>query len=207
MRRLLVSQHRQSGLAGVELTPGDHVCALFFGRQERDAIVIPYLEAGLIAGEKCTCIVEPPPLDALAARLGDDREIESYVASQQLELRRPVDVFLQTLPFTTESMIEWWEEAVGEAAVSGLYEFGRTTGEMPPEWQAIPRAEWFRYEAELNRFLLRYPQFIVCLYDLERFGGGFMIDLLRTHPKLLIGGLLLENPHWIAPSALAPSAA
>jgi DcmR-like sensory protein len=204
---LLVSKHRESGLSNVELTPGDHVCAMFFGQQERDDIVVPYLEAGLRAGDKCMCIVPSPPLDALAARIGDEHAVESFIASQQLELRLPVDVFLKTLPFTTESMMEWWEKSVGEAAAAGQYEFGRATGEMPVEWQAIPRAEWFRYEAELNRFLLRYPQFIVCLYDLERFGGGFMIDLLRTHPKLLIGGLLLENPHWIPPSAMTSPAA
>jgi hypothetical protein len=198
-----VSQLRESGLPGVDLVPGDHVCAMFFGRPERDDIVVPYLEAGLRAGDKCVCIVDPPPLDDLAARIGDERVIEESIASGQLEIRRPDEVYLQTLPFSAEGMIKWWETSVSAAVTSGPYVFGRATGEMPAEWQSISRTEWFRYEAELNRFLVRYPQYIVCLYDLERFGGSFMIDLLRTHPKLLIGGLLLENPHWIPPEDLA----
>ena len=195
---------RESGLPGVELFPGDHVCAMFFGLQERDEIVAPYLEAGLRAGDKCICIVDAPPLDVLAARIGDEREIEGYIASEQLELLSPVDLYLRVRPFSSESMIEWWEDSLAAASASGVYRSSRATGEMPGEWQAIAREEWFHYESDFNRFLEGHPDTIICLYDLERFGGGFMIDLLRTHPKLLMGGLLLENPHWRRPEILFP---
>jgi hypothetical protein len=26
-----------------------------------------------------------------------------------------------------------------------------------------------------------------------------LVDLLRTHPKLLIGGLVIDNPHYLSP--------
>ncbi len=42
---------------------------------------------------------------------------------------------------------------------------------------------------------------------LTLFGGGFLVDLLRTHPKLLLGGLVLENPHYIPPEQLATAPA
>jgi hypothetical protein len=75
---------------------------------------------------------------------------------------------------------------------------------MPWELRKQPdRTEFFRYEAAVNQFAPRYAQAFLCLYDLERFGGGFLVDLLRTHPKLLMGGLLLENPHFRAPGELA----
>lgn len=205
--RWLVSEARESGLPGVDLSPGDHVCAMFFGREERDDIVVPYLEAGLRAGDKCICIVEAPPLDVLAARIGDEREVEGYIASEQLELLSPVDLYLRVQPFSSESMIEWWQDSLAAATSSGTYDFSRATGEMPGAWQQVPRAEWFRYESELNRFLQGQPETIICLYDLDRFGGGFMVDLLRTHPKLLMGGLLLENPHWRPPESLLPAGA
>jgi hypothetical protein len=177
---------------------------MFFGREERDDIVVPYLEAGLRAGDKCICIVDTPPLDVLAATIGDEHEVQGYIASEQLDLRNPVDVYFPRTPFSTETIIEWWETIVGAALTAGPFEFGRATGEMPGDWQRMPRTDWFHYESELNRFLLRYQQIVVCLYDLEQFGGSFTIDLLRTHPKLLMGGLLLENPHWIPPASLVP---
>ena len=64
-------------------------------------------------------------------------------------------------------------------------------------------AGFFRYEAAVNAFAPRYPQAYLCLYDLALFGGGILVDLLRTHPKLLMGGLVLENPHYRPPDDLA----
>jgi hypothetical protein len=108
------------------------------------------------------------------------------------------------LPFSTDAMLGFWDDAVGSAVGSGSYAFARASGEMPFEMRLLPgRSEFFRYEGALNRFAPRYPQTILCLYDLARFGGGILVDLLRTHPKLLMGGLVLENPHYRPPDELA----
>jgi hypothetical protein len=199
-----VERSRDSGLAGVDLAPGDHVCAIYLGRQERDDIVLPYLRAGLRDGDKCLCIIDSSPLGDLLDRIGDKREIERYMASKQLEIHTASEAYLRKPPFSTEAMLDYWEATVGTAMRSGTYGFARVTGEMPCEMRLLPdRTEFFRYEGALNWFAPRYPQAILCLYDLERFGGGFLVDLLRTHPKLLMGGLILENPHFRAPEDLA----
>ena len=192
------------GLAGVDLEAGDHLCAMYMGQQERDEIVLPYLRAGLRAGDKCLCIIDSSPLGDLLASIGDEQEVQGYVASQQLEMHTANEAYLRTPPFTTEAMLEYWESTVGAAVTTGPYGFARVTGEMPWEMRTLPgRTEFFRYEGALNRFAPRYPQVILCLYDMQRFGGGFLVDLLRTHPKLLMGGLVLENPHYRAPDDLA----
>lgn len=60
-----------------------------------------------------------------------------------------------------------------------------------------------RYEARLNRLLPRC-QVILCLYDLERFTDGHVLmELLRTHPKVLMSGQLLENPWYVDATAAA----
>jgi hypothetical protein len=195
---------RDFGLAGVDLEVGDHLCAMYMGQEERDEIVLPYLRAGLRAGDKCLCIIDSSPLGDLLASIGDEQEVQGYVASQQLEMHTANEAYLRTPPFTTEAMLEYWESTVGAAVTTGPYGFARVTGEMPWEMRTLPgRTEFFRYEGALNRFAPRYPQVILCLYDLQRFGGGFLVDLLRTHPKLLMGGLILENPHFRAPDDLA----
>jgi MEDS: MEthanogen/methylotroph, DcmR Sensory domain len=203
-RGIPVAEPHEFGLAGVDLSPGDHLCAMYLGQEERDNIVLPYLRAGLRAGDKCLCIIDSSPLGDLLAGIGDEHEVAAYVASRQLEVRTADEAYLHTLPFTTEAMLEYWENSVGAAVKSGSYVFARVTGEMPWEMRTLPgRTEFFRYEGALNRFAPRYPQAILCLYDLDRFGGGFLVDLLRTHPKLLMGGLVLENPHYRPPEELA----
>jgi hypothetical protein len=43
---------------------------------------------------------------------------------------------------------------------------------------------------------------VICSYDASRFDGSFTIDILRTHPMVLIGGVLQENPFFVPPSEL-----
>jgi hypothetical protein len=201
---MLVPQPRDFGLSGVHLASGDHICAIYLGQPERDSIVLPYLRAGLRAGDKVICIIDSSPLVELIAGIGEEQEVNAYVASQQLELHTADEAYLRTLPFSAGAMLEFWEDAVGSAVTSGPYTFARASGEMPSAMRTLPqRNDFFRYEAELNRFAPRYPQAILCLYDLARFGGGILVDLLRTHPKVLMGGLVLENPHYRPPGDLA----
>jgi hypothetical protein len=61
-------------------------------------------------------------------------------------------------------------------------------------------------ESEMNRFLPLFPQVIVCLYDLERFGGGIVVDLLKTHSLLLVGGTIVENPYCMTPDEVRAAA-
>jgi hypothetical protein len=57
-------------------------------------------------------------------------------------------------------------------------------------------------ESEMNRYLPLYPQVVVCLYDIERFGAGIIVNLLKTHPRMLIGQMLIENPYYLTPDEL-----
>lgn len=61
------------------------------------------------------------------------------------------------------------------------------------------RAEFLRYEARLNEVIPGYPQVILCLYDLERFGADVLMDALRTHPMVIVDGMVHDNPYYIEP--------
>jgi hypothetical protein len=43
---------------------------------------------------------------------------------------------------------------------------------------------------------------VVCTYDLAKFGASVVIYALRTHPVVIIGGLLQENPFFVPPEQL-----
>jgi hypothetical protein len=185
------------GVPGVHLDAGDHVCAFYFGTDERDKVLIPFLQAGLQGGEKCIAVVDHPDPPEMAARLGD--HAESYVASEQLVLKKAADTYFRNGAFSTTDMIAYYEEFVSEAIADG-YSFARVTGEAGWVLEApLGVEEFIDYESQLNDFAPRYPQVILCLYDLAHFGGGMIVDVLKTHKKLLLGGLVLENPHCLTP--------
>jgi hypothetical protein len=112
---------------------------------------------------------------------------------------RSENTYLSDGKFSTDSMLEFWDTAVGEAFEHG-FGFSRAAGEMTWALRQLPGVEdLIVYESQLNRFLPKYPQVIMCLYELGRFSGEVLVDVLKTHPKVLLGGMLLDNPYYLAP--------
>jgi hypothetical protein len=52
------------------------------------------------------------------------------------------------------------------------------------------------YESRLNSILPRYPDLVICTYDLNRVSAALVLDVLRTHPMVIIEGLLQVNPFF-----------
>jgi hypothetical protein len=44
----------------------------------------------------------------------------------------------------------------------------------------------------------------VCTCNLAKFGGETVIDMLRTHPVIIIGGILQQNPFFVPPEEFLP---
>jgi hypothetical protein len=188
------------GIPGLNMVPGDHVCALYMGVKERDAMLFPFVQAGLRSGDKCVCIVEEDT-EAVRTGISDGAGIDACIESGQLELLTSPATHQGCVPgqFTTGDMIRFFEDTVG-TAMSGNYRFARIFGEMSWALRDLPGFdELSLFESEFNRYVQRYPQWGLCLYDLERFGGGILVDVLKTHPKILLGGLVLDNPHYLTP--------
>jgi hypothetical protein len=37
------------------------------------------------------------------------------------------------------------------------------------------------------------------MYSMQRFGAEVLIDAVRTHPKVLVGTTVFENPYYLTP--------
>jgi len=194
----------QFGIPGLDVSPGDHICAFYLGERERDEMLLPYLRAGIRAGDKCVCLLDSTEPDALLDHLRVGIDVDGCVASDQLEVKKSTDSYLVGGGFIGSDMIEFWKRSIGAALGTGRFEFFRAVGEMT--WALRDAAGvdgLLPYESELNRFGPNDPQMILCLYDLQRFGGSIIVDLLKTHPKILLGGLVIDNPHFISPDDYA----
>jgi hypothetical protein len=79
-----VTKPFELGIPGVVLAPGDHICGFYIGLRERDEVLLPYLRAGLQAGDKCICIVDASEPSAVLAGIGPDIDVMACVESDQL---------------------------------------------------------------------------------------------------------------------------
>jgi hypothetical protein len=179
-----------------DFAQGDHVCGFYYGEEERDALLLPFLRTGLEQGDKCVAVVDSTsPADVVQGIGGTADD----VASGQLEFYDSDETYLRTGTFDPDQMISFWESRAQAISDEGSYSFVRLLGEMswlervPPERESV-----VRYETWADEFVTRYPQMVLCLYDLRKLGSGVLMDLLRTHPKLLLGGLVIENPHHLS---------
>lgn len=181
------------GLPGVTLSPGDHICAFYRGSQGRDEVLLAYLRAGIAAGDRCLAVLDQVEPDDVWSQLGGE-------SVPGVDLMRSDETYLRDGGFSKQAMIEFWDSATRENLSGGDYSFARSCGEMTWALRQLPGVEdLVEYECELNDFLPQYPQVIMCLYDLDLFDGSIVVDLLRTHPKLLLCGSLLDNPYYLEP--------
>nr|HPR60202.1 MEDS domain-containing protein [Prolixibacteraceae bacterium] len=76
----------------------------------------------------------------------------------------------------------------------------RATAEMAWALEAIPGVEHLMaYEARLNYFIPGKPWISICMYNVNKFSGATIMNVLRTHPYALSGGVITQNPYFIHP--------
>ncbi len=186
-----------SGIDDIGLVPGSHVCAFYRGDSDRDRLLSGYLGAGLTAGDKCICVVDSVhTATRLKALPQSGREPGP---DGQLDIHLPETTYLAGGEFTTSDMLTFWTENMIKAAVEG-YSFYRLAGEMTWALRDAPGVEHLvGYESELNRVTSSYPVIVLCLYDLDRFSGEVVVNIVKTHPQVLVQGILVENPYYVGP--------
>jgi hypothetical protein len=131
--------------------------------------------------------------------LGAEVDVSNSIARRQLEVKTSTDRLLSPDDFDPSSIVEFWDATVKSALENG-YDFVRLTAEANWWLPQLPGMHaLLRYESELNRFTDRYPQAILCMYDLSQYNESIVVDLLKTHPLILLSGMALENPYYLAP--------
>ncbi|HWC37303.1 MAG TPA: MEDS domain-containing protein [Acidimicrobiales bacterium] len=192
------------GLSGLSIPASTHICAFFRGISERDQIMVPYLTEGLRAGDKCMCIIDDG-VGAIRDVLSPDA-VAVDANRRQVDILSSKETYLRRGTFSTQEMLDFWDDSVRAALNEEGFQFVRSTGETTWTLKELSGLDAFlTYEAELNRFLPRYPQVILCLYDLDHFGGEILVDILKTHPKVLMGGTILENLYYVEPDEFLAS--
>ena len=187
------------GLPGAAARRFGHVCGFFHSQEEEYRVLLPLAKEGFQRGEKVFHIVDPEHRPERMRRL-EEVGISPAAAQRQgqVEIRAWEDAHLRGGRFDQEAMMTLLEETLRSAKAGG---FGQTRMWANMEWALgeFPGVEdLVEYETRVN-YLLKNDDLVVCAYDLTKFGAGVMMDVLRTHPLVIIGGFLQENPFFVPP--------
>jgi DcmR-like sensory protein len=195
------------GFNGLQATMGAHICGIYAGERQRDEIVLPFLEAGLRAGDKCMCIVDSVEPAQIVAGLDPELDPRHRADVNQLVVMRAAHVFCRSGKFSASETIAFWKVALSEAMYDNRFEMVRAVDTWSQHDVVVDPEEHLLLESQMDQIIPLYRQVVLCLYDLEQFGSALIFNLLRTHPLLLLGGLLLENPYYMTADKLMSSAA
>jgi hypothetical protein len=186
-------------LAGRTLKETRHVCAFFNSREELNKVLMPFFREGIERGEKALHIVDARLKDEhLQACRESGIDVDAALPRGQLEIRHWEDAYLKDGYFDGDRMIDILEEIF--SANRSEYGMTRLMGNMEWALETAPGVtDIVEYETKLNYVLPNHPDPVVCVYDLNRHSGSVVMDILRTHPLVIIGGVLQENPLYVAP--------
>jgi hypothetical protein len=186
-------------LAGRTLRQTRHVCAFFNSREEQNKVLMPFFKEGIERGEKVFHVVDSRLReDHLSACRHCGIDVEEATKSGQLEVRNWEDAYLRDGYFDGERMIGILEEVFERNREK--YGLTRLLGNMEWALETVPGVtDIVEYETKLNNVLPKYPDPVVCAYDLNKHSGSVVMDILRTHPMVIVGGVLQENPLYVPP--------
>ncbi|WP_250549849.1 MEDS domain-containing protein [Pseudonocardia sp. H11422] len=112
-------------IGGVPVTPHDHLCVFFRGREERDRLLLPYLRDGLRAGHACLCVTADGESSDLVRLVG-----EPDLDTGLLHATEAKDTYLSDGAFSPESMLERLDGWSTQLLVEQARPFVRAAGDM-----------------------------------------------------------------------------
>ena len=176
------------------MQPGDHYCGIYRSDDEQRALVTGFIRGGVERHEKMFYLVNgqsPDQLRASLAAAGVDAD--GLVERGQLVIMTAREAYLKDGHFDPDQMIELLRVETDKALAEG-YSALRATGEMTWALAGEPGSERLvEYESRLNQFFPNSKCYAVCQYDRRRFDAEILLDILETHPKVLLGKDGLDN--------------
>jgi hypothetical protein len=190
-------------LFGENLDEGMHICTFFRTSAEKYRVLMPFIREGMEQGDRAFHVVNPSFRSEHAQRIAE-AAIDSVRAELegQLKIVGWDEAYLRGGSFNQSAML---------SLLPVLLNDGRTRGF--PVTRFIADMEWvlndpgalgrlLEYECRANLALPRAGDIVLCAYELDKFGAAIVIDALRTHPIVLIGGIVQRNPFYVPPEEL-----
>jgi hypothetical protein len=191
--------------AGGALGRERHICAFFNSIDEQHRVLRSFIKDGFDRGEKVFHIVDPGLREEHLRRLADAGiDVERKMGSGQLEVRTWQACQFRGDRFDQDAMLALIEEVLQSGRAAG-YPLTRFLGHM--EWALLDKPglddlSFVEFETRVNYVSPKYDDPLICTYDLAKFSASMIIDVMRTHQVVLIGGVLQENPFFVPPDQL-----
>lgn len=180
---------------------GVHICGLYETEAERDEIILGYLGEGDLSGDlQLYCPVEQTEDIFKEKYYKKYPQCHGHVDDHEhFRIDNAKNFYYPDGTFSPVHMDKSLNEFYVESQKNGRRNV-RTTAEMVWALEAIPGVEHLMaYESRLNYFIPNKPWISICMYNVNKFSGATIMNVLKTHPYAISGGIITQNPYYIDP--------
>jgi signal transduction histidine kinase len=176
-----------------------HLCAIYENKEQQFAAVIPLFLDAIARGERCLYLANEDNVEETFRRLeAAGVDIDAAVKNGSLTVT-PNSAYLTHGVFDPDAMIAFLSDSTRkaeEAGFAGLCFAGDLSWVMgrPPGFTHLAE-----YEAKLDDFYSNHKALGICQYDRQRFPAETLLEVIKTHPVILYGDFVSENPYYIPP--------
>lgn len=179
-----------------------HLCAFFQNKDDEHRTLLDFIKEGMAHNDRAFHIVDANHQENHRSWLNREGiHVDQAERSDKLRVACWEDAYLKDGYFDQHRQIRLLESILQEGREKG---FPATRLIANMEWALEEKAgvaDIVEYESRLNYMLPNYSDPVICTYDLSRFNAGVAIDILRTHPVVILGGVLQDNPLYVHPDA------
>jgi hypothetical protein len=202
-RKTSRESNRPIRLSGALLGPPRHICAFSNSGDDDYRVLLPFIKDGLECGEKAVHTLDPERRHEHLGRLASAGiDVAAMFERGQFELSSWTDTHLREGRFDQHKTLALFEKVVRDSKEQG-FPLIRFISHI--EWALEKRpgvGDLLEYEARANDLWLRQHgpvNPVICTYDLTKFGGDVVVDVMWTHPMIIIGGILQNNTFFVPP--------
>jgi DcmR-like sensory protein len=187
-------------LAGSQLGEVRHVCAFFNNDEEEYRVLLPFIKDGFESGHRAVHVVNPDQRkDHLQRLAAAGIDVPTAEQRGQFELKINTDAYIRDGRFDQDRMLESFEQ-IASGNAGSEFPLSRICCRMDWACEGGPHVhDLIEFESRVNDVWQRHEDAVICTYHLSRFGGDTVIDIMRTHPMIIIGGILQQNPFFVPP--------
>ena len=192
--------HKQVHLAGSVLDRKRHVCAFFHNKEEEYRVLMSYIKEGFEHGDRAFHIIDRHRHQDHMRRLQEAGiDVGGAEDEEQLVIRHWEDAYLKDGYFDQHRQISLFETVLLEGKKQG---YPLTRFVAGTEWALLDRPgvrDLIEYECRINNMFSKYDDPVCCTYDVSKFSASVIMDAMRVHPAVIIGGIYQENPFYVPP--------
>ena len=180
-----------------------HICAFFNGIDEQHRVLRSFITDGFERGDRAFHLVDPEQREDHLRRLAEAGvDVDDALGTGQLEVRPWEEGPLHGDQFDQDTWLAAFEQVLQAGPAAG-YAQTRYVAQM--DWALVDLpgvGDLIEFETRVNYVVPKYEDTVICAYDLSKFKASVVISALRTHPVVIIGGLVQQNPFFVPPDQL-----